>query len=246
MNPKVLKALLPFFLLIALVAGACNLNTRVDVTEGSGRVTSQTREVSNFDRVVLNGIGDVTITQGNTEKLDIEAEDNIIPHILTSVSNGTLNISFDKKAFVPTKSIKFNLTMRDIHGLESKGVSNIQASQIKTDSLVVAISGTGNINLDDLTADRLNVTVSGAGNLTGQGQVDQLTVNLSGAGNYNGQDIKSKTANITIAGIGRVVAWVTDNLSVVISGTGGVDYYGDPKVSQQISGLGSLKRLGNK
>ena len=243
------KILIPLFLLVALMAGACNLNLNnlnVSVEQGSGRVTNETRTVSNFDRVILNGIGDVIVTQGNTESLEIEAEDNVIPHIVTQVSNGTLNIGFDKKTIVPTKTIKFNLTMRDIHGLESNGVSNIQSDQIKTDRLDLGISGTGNITLNNLTADSLAVTVSGAGNLTGQGQVSTLTVNLSGAGNYNGQDLKSKTDSITISGLGRVVTWVTDSLDVTISGTGNVDYYGDPKITQHISGVGSIKRIGSK
>lgn len=243
------KPLIPLFLLVALLAGACNLNLNnlnVTVEQGSGRVTSQTREVSNFDHVVLNGIGDVIVTQGNTESLEIEAEDNVIPHIVTQVSNGTLTIGFDKKTIVPTKTIKFNLAMRNIHGLESRGVSNIQSDQIKTDRLDLGISGTGNINLNNLTADSMDVTVSGAGNLTAQGKVNTIKVNLSGAGNYNGQDLESKTDSITISGLGRVVTWVTDSLDVTISGTGNVDYYGDPKINQHISGVGSVKRVGSK
>lgn len=240
------KVFVPIFLLIALMAGACNLNLNLSVEQGSGHLITQTRTVSNFDRVILSGIGDITVTQGDTERLEIEAEDNVIPHIVTEVSGGTLNISFDRKTVVPTKTIKFNLTMRNIHGLESKGVSNIQSDEIKTDQLDLGISGTGNINLRNLSAENINVNVSGAGNLVGQGQTNSLKVNLSGAGNYNGGDLKSKTDDITITGIGKVVTWVTDVLNVTISGTGSVDYYGSPKVTQQISGLGSLNHLGNK
>lgn len=241
-----LRIFIPLFLLVMFMAGACNLNMNVNIEQGSGRVTTQTREVSNFDRVILSGIGDVTITQGNTERLEIEAEDNVIPHIVTQVSGGTLTISFDRKTIVPTKTIKFNLTMRNIHGLESKGVSNIQSDEIKTDSLDIGISGTGNMNLRNLTTGNLAVNVSGAGNLSTQGAANAVKINLSGAGNYNGGDLKSKTADITITGLGKVTTWATDTLDVTISGTGGVDYYGSPKLTQQISGVGSLKHLGNK
>jgi hypothetical protein len=43
-----------------------------------------------------------------------------------------------------------------------------------------------------------------------------------------------------------VVVWVSDTLSVTISGTGGVDYYGNPQVTQQISGIGKLTHVGDK
>jgi hypothetical protein len=238
------KILLPVFVLLALFFGACGIN--ISVEQGSGKVITETRQVSNFDSVVLSGIGDVTLVQGDHEALQIEAEDNVIPHIQTQVQNGTLQISFDHKTIIPTKPVKFNLTMRTIHSLDSNGASNLTAEKINTDKLDLGISGTGNIDLHDLTADTLSINVSGAGNLTTAGQVSSQKINLSGAGNYNGQDLQSKSADVTITGLGRVVVWATDTLDVTISGTGGVDYYGNPQVTQQISGLGKLNHVGNK
>lgn len=240
------KILIPIFILLAFFFGACGMNVNLSIDQGSGNVITQSREVGGFDRVVLSGIGDVTLTQGSREALTIEAEDNIIPHIKTEVKDKTLQISFDNKAIIPTKPVKFNLTMRDIHSLETKGVSNIDAASIQTDRLELGISGTGNINLPKISADSVMINVSGAGNLTTGGKTGSQQVSLSGAGNYNGQDLQSKTAEVTITGLGRVVVWATDALDVTISGTGGVDYYGSPRVSQQISGLGKLNHAGNK
>lgn len=240
------KLFLPVFLLMALVFGACGLNINLNLDQGSGHVITESRKVSGFDKVVINGIGDLTLVQGSQESLEIDAEDNVLPHIKTEVNNGTLNIGFDNKVIVPTKPVKFRLNVRDIHSLQTQGVSNIQSEQIKTDRLDIGIGGTGNINIQNLTANALTVNVSGAGNFTGVGQADSQGINLSGAGNYNGENLKSKTANITISGLGRVTTWVTDTLNVTISGTGSVDYYGNPQVSQQISGLGKLNPKGEK
>jgi hypothetical protein len=233
-------------LITALVIGACGINLNIDVDKGSGNVITEERSVSGFDKLDLSGIGDVTLIQGDKEALTIEAEDNIIKHITTEVRNGTLYISFDRKAILPTKSIKFSLTMRSIRGLDTKGVSDITAASIVTDELEIGISGTGNINLEKLTADRLTVNVSGAGNFQAEGVVNSQKVSLSGAGNYEGEDLQSKTAEVTITGIGRITLWTTDNLDVTISGTGGVDYYGTPQITQQISGVGKINHKGDK
>ncbi len=240
------RILIPVFVLMAFFFGACGFTINLPIEQGSGHVVTESRSVSGFDRVVLSGIGDVTITQGEVESLEIQAEDNVIPHIQTVVQDGTLQISFDRKAIVPTKSIKFNLTMPTVHGLETKGVSNIQSDKLNTDTLDLGISGTGNIDLHNLTADQVAVNVSGAGNLTADGKVGGQKITLSGAGNYDGQDLQSKTADVTISGLGKVTVWVSDALDVTISGTGGVDYYGSPRVTQQISGLGRLNHAGNK
>jgi hypothetical protein len=162
------------------------------------------------------------------------------------VRDGTLFIDFERKVVLPTKSIKFYLTMRDIRGLETKGVSNIEAEHVDTDRLHIGISGTGNIEINSLTADQLDVNISGAGSFNAEGQVTSQEVRLSGAGNYDGEDLQSAEANITITGLGRVVVWATDSLDITISGTGGIEYYGNPRVNQQISGLGQIKDQGNK
>lgn len=239
-------AILIVFVVIALVTGACGLDVNLGVDRGSGNVITQTRDVSGFDRVSLSGIGDVELVQGDREELRIEAEDNIIEQITTEVVDGELRIGFDRKTIIPTKDITFYLTMREVRGLHTQGVSNITANQINTDTLDIGISGTGNIDIRQLEAQEMKVNVSGAGNFNAEGQVQSQQISLSGAGNYEGEDLQSATASVTITGLGRVTLWVTDDLDVTISGTGGVDYYGNPQVSQQISGLGRVRHQGDK
>ena len=234
------------FLFTALVIGACGININVDLEQGSGNVVTENRDVSNFDRLDLSGIGDVTLIQGDQEALKIEAEDNVIKHITTEVHDETLFISFDRKAIIPTKPVKFFVNMRTIHSLDTKGVTNLTSGSIHTDRLEISISGTGNNELDDLICDTLSINVSGAGNFQAAGKVNDQQVTLSGAGNYEGEDLQSKNADVTISGLGRVALWATDNLNVTISGTGGVDYYGTPHISQQISGVGKINHKGDK
>jgi hypothetical protein len=233
-------------ILILFVSSACGFSVNLNVEQGSGVIVKETRDVNGFDRVSLSGIGDVTLVQADNEALEIEAEDNVISNITTEVRDGTLYIGFGQKSVIPTKPIRFYLTMRDIHGLETKGISNIKSDEVQTDKLEIGISGTGNIDIERLVAESLTVNVSGAGNFTCGGQVDQQEINLSGAGNYNGEDLQSKETKVTITGLGKVTVWTTENLDVTISGGGEVDYYGSPQISQQISGLGELTHLGDK
>jgi len=234
-----------FLALIIFASGACNLS--INLSQGSGDVITEKRPVSDFDSVRLTGIGDVTLTQGNQDELKIEAEDNVLPHIKTEVVDGVLEISYDSKSIIPTKSIKFLLTMKTIHGLETLGLSNIHSEHIETDELNIIISGTGSVEINKLTAQNLSVNMSGAGNFHAEGgQVGSQKVSLSGAGSFTGEDIQSSDAEVTITGLGNVSIWASDKLDVTISGTGGVEYYGSPKIHQNISGLGKLTSKGNK
>jgi hypothetical protein len=240
------KTMVVLFTLLALLTGACSFNMNLGVERGSGNVIMETRDVSGFSRLSLSGIGDVILTQGETESLEIEAEDNLIPYIKTEVRGNTLFISYERKSVVPTESITFHLSMEEIDGLETLGISNIRSDEVVTDRLDIGIRGTGNVSINQLEADTLTVNVSGAGNFDAEGEVDEQKIVLSGAGNYDGEDLQSSTTVVTISGIGRVNVWVTDKLDVTISGTGGVDYFGEPDITRNISGIGNLNHQGNK
>lgn len=238
--------LIPLIITIAILTGACGVNIDLNIERGSGNIITETRSMTGFDRVVLSGIGDVTIVQGDSESLEIEAEDNVIPHIRTTVANGVLEIGFERRAIIPTKPVKFRLTMREVRGLDTRGVSNIEANDIQTDRLEIGISGTGNVEISNLDSGELEIRISGAGNCALDGTVDRQEVTLSGAGNYEGDDLQSREAEVTIAGLGKVTLWATGSLDVTISGTGDVEYYGSPQVTQKISGLGRLRHLGQR
>lgn len=231
--------------LTSLVTG-CNTNVLV----GSGRVTTETRAVSDFNAVALSGIGDLTITQGETEALTVEAEDNLVPYLKTEVRDRTLTISIDQRngltMLTPTKPVRFNLSVKNLASVDLSGAGRIVAGELKSDQLRIGISGAGSVALDRVQAASVTSTLSGAGGLKLSGQVTNQTVNLSGLGGYEAPDLSSQAARVTISGAGSATVWARDSLDVTISGAGSVNYYGSPRVQQNKSGAGSIKNMGNK
>lgn len=244
------RFILPLILVVSvLVTGACRTITQgIPMARGSGDVVSETREVSGYDRLVFMGFGDVTITQGDEEGLEVEAEDNIIGRITTEVRNGTLYIEYNDEEgnILPTRPINFDLRVRELSAVENSGAGSIHADSLDTGDFNVAISGAGNINLANLQANSVNVALSGAGNIDLSGQAERQEVNVSGAGSYQGGDLQTQSANVTISGFGNVTVWVEEELDVTISGAGGVDYYGSPQVTENIEGVGGMDHLGDK
>ena len=86
--------------------------------QGSGNVTSESRNVSDFNEVELQGIGNLTIQQTGSESLTIEAEDNIIPYLKTEVKNNRLTLSIEPGVGISTtKPINYELTVKDLSDL---------------------------------------------------------------------------------------------------------------------------------
>jgi hypothetical protein len=247
---KLISRALTLLSLAALTA-ACGLLPGLNVITGSGNVTRAERAVSGFTAIALEGSGEVVITQGASEGLTIEAEDNLLPLITSEVRDGVLNLDFSRAdwrdVIRPTQPIRFLVGVKDLGALDLAGSGSIQAGVLQIPNLKVVVSGSGDVTLDELRADSLIATLDGSGNITAAGQVQRLDVFLTGSGQVSAGDLESQAALVSLGGSGDVTLWVRDALDVSISGSGTVNYFGQPTVGKRdISGSGDINPMGDK
>ncbi len=246
MNRKMLLIIAP---LIALVLLSCRFNVDLngERIKGSGNLKSETREVSDVERISLEDYGELTIIQGNTESLTVEADDNLLPYIRTYMQGRELVLEVkDGYSFDTDDKIRYTLTVKNINRISLSGAGNVASESLKIGDLTIEISGSGNVSIADLQAEDLVTRTSGSGNFNLKGKVDTQNVTINGAGNYTAGDLECNSADVTISGAGNVEVWAVDKLDVRVTGIGNVNYYGNPTVSQSITGGGGVKGLGAK
>ena len=238
--------LIGIFFLLAFTSACSGVSGINPTIEGSGKIITEERNVSGFDRVTLAGFGEVTIEQGDKELLTVSTDDNIMPYVTTKVKNNTLILEFDdtgkNRNYIPTNSIKFTLVVTDLSQISISGAGEIIIDKLETEKLVVGLSGAGSLKIAALTADELVVIQSGAGAVLVAGQVKEQKLTHSGIGSFYAADLESETAIIDISGAGTATLWATESLDVNISGVGNVIYAGTPRITQNISGIGKLVR----
>lgn len=231
-------------IIFSILLTGCYIDPFV-IQRGSGNVIEESRQVSSFNKVELDGFGEIIITQGSKESLTIEAEDNLIPFITTNIKGNNLEIGYKRGINVtPTKTVRFYLDVKDIHSLSLNGGGSIRSDRLKADTLEVELNGGGDIEIDDLETDSLIVNFSGAGGFTASGYAKRQKIDFNGAGGYNAEDLLSQDVVITIDGVGKATLWAEKTLDMTINGAGIVSYYGEPKVVQHTSGVGNVNSLG--
>ncbi len=238
-------------ILLAALVVACDdgvgLIEGTEKIEGSGDVITESRDVSGFDRVVLAGEGRVVITVGASESLTIEADDNLMQYLETTVSGGALEIATSEGVDVdPSRGIVYRVGVAELTGVELLGGGAFEVDRVEADTFDVLLAGGGEISIDNLSAADLSVELLGGGDITLSGIVDVQSVVVAGAGGYNAGKLESSIANVDIPGSGEVTVWAVDELDVSITGVGSVDFFGNPVVGQQVTGTGSVTALGEK
>ena len=229
-----------FLVCLAMAAAGCITNIH---GTGSGNVINQTSSVQGVNQVSLEGTGTVLLSQGNQESLTIEAEDNIIPHIVSSVKGNRLSVAWDNTSPSPTKPVKYYLTVKDLSSITLSGAVRLETSGFKTRRLDVSMNGAGEGNMSGLDINNLTVTLSGAGKMNMAGTATDQTITISGAGDYQAGDLKSQTTTITIHGAGKGTLNVSAMLNVTINGSGDISYLGSPQVNRQINGAGTVRQV---
>ena len=216
---------------------------------GSGNVVSQTREVSDFTAIEMGYPAQVTVTQGESVSVKIEAEDNVLPGLQTRIRNNRLEIFYmveDGEHVRPTKAVKITIVVKDLKEVDFGSAGDLTLNGIESDNLEISLSGAGNLKVNDLVAKNFSIDLSGAGSMSVNGEADDLRLNISGFGSFNGKDLHTINATVDMSGAGSATVWVEGELDANVSGVGSVNYYGSPSVSKNVSGIGSISRSGDK
>lgn len=244
MNLYSIGKMVPSLLVVSAVfLGGCLART----VSGSGDLSIEERSVSGFDSLSLEGAGRVLITQGGSESLSIETDDNLLRYIESEVDDGRLHLRWSRGTLLrPTEGITYRIQMRELRLIDASGAGSFEIGSLETDSLVVRFSGAGRLVIDDLQVEDLDLELSGAGALELAGNAEQVAVSISGLGSYNAAELQTSQSAIEISGGGSAELWAEDALSIELSGLGEVRYYGDPEVTQDISGGGRVVSLGEK
>ena len=212
-------------MLLTLLAASCD-EARDEANEirGSGQTITRSREVSGFDEVVLTGFGDVIVEVTGTESLTIEAEDNILPLLTSEVISGRLELGARQSAeqrLSPTRDVVFRITAAELVG--------------------TSVLGSGNVTVSGVEALSFSVSIAGSGNVAPEGTCASLGVDISGSGAFDGENLVARAGTVSVSGSGNAVVNVTDELGVMVSGSGLVEYLGSPALQESVTGSGVVR-----
>lgn len=116
----------------------------------SADVVRQARTVSGFDRVVVHGVIDLAVTQGDREQLFVTAEARLMPNIVTRVEHRTLIIETSGNLRTE-KKLKAELTVRDLIALEAGDSVEVRVERLHAPALHLEISGSAGVMAARLT-----------------------------------------------------------------------------------------------
>lgn len=212
---------------------------------GSGRVTTEERAVDRFEDLTVEGPLEVHVKQGAPLPIRIEAEDNVMRVIETSVSGTNLRVRIrngvNLKSFRPIHIYVQSEKYRRI--IFSGSGSLTGTDTIRTPLFLYEVNGSNDANLK-VDANEVRVLVNGSGNIDLEGVAKDYDSEINGSGDVRAERLKANNAHVETSGSGEQRIWAVDKLWGHISGSGNVKYKGAPAtLNVTVSGSGRVTSL---
>ena len=216
-----------------------------DSVTGNGNVIKENRNVSDFKEIRTSGSIDVEIRIGDQYQVTVQDDENLLPHVITEVRNGSLNIRYEDNFSIMNDHAKVFITAPAINKLTTSGSADITSDGVisNNNQLEFSTSGSGDIKAE-IDAPVVKATSSGSGNITLSGRTKDFECRISGSGDAKCSGLKSENAVVRVSGSSDVHVFASVSLKVNVTGSGDVYYGGNPSSPEiHITGSGTVKAV---
>ncbi len=241
--------------------------TTVAQTDKITRKNIQIKE--NFTSVSISGGWDLMLSQDNKTEIIAETDEVYLANLIVEVKNKTLYI-YNKNNTIFRNIFKgkntpqrIYITMPEINSLKASGGCDILTqTALKTDKLVISLSGGSDIknltlscnflicnasggsdvNIQKLETSACNLSLSGGSDAFLSGKVNHLTINASGGSNVSASELEAVDCNAQFSGGSDGSIRVIGELKLSATGASDIKCYGNPQnIIKHTSGASSLK-----
>lgn len=257
MNTRTLK--LTLFSMVVLGLSGCFEDPKLFPCEnGSGEVVTETRTVADFSKLTIDIPADIYLHRDTAFGVEIEAQTSLMEWIDTEVSGNMLEIRNDR-CFRGIKTIRIDVFMPEVDYIEVVGSGDVYGQDAFSGTdLELDIMGSGSIELAasasdvtlnilgsgdailDLVAESLSSRITGSGDLISQGELDVHDIVIEGSGAVSSFDLITNETSILISGSGDAEVYADSLLDVRINGSGDVFYKGIPVLDVSVNGSGEV------
>jgi hypothetical protein len=213
----------------------------VACNKARGPVVEQDLNLGYFEGIELNVRDNVYIKQGSTQRVTIEAQENVADALNKKIEHGIWIIDFENKPKL-YKNMKINITTPDLKYIKLNGPGMVITEKLVLDSLKLVVNGSGNIDVEG-NIKSLHSEMLTNGDIFLEGTANKHTIDLLSEGRINSFELESNITSIKLEGIGTANIKVIDTLQARLLGDGSIYYKGDPFLNIISTSSGTITKV---
>lgn len=225
-----------------LTLAACGVLGGGNRVVGTGPLITDNRRLTAIEEVSLDAAVDLVIVQGEEQTVNVTAQSEVQPILLTEVDGGKLTIDIDGNVDMDGGT-NVELVIPTLEQLTLNSSGNVSVRGFGGDKLELSSSGSGNLAASNLDYDDIELSTSGSGDVDLGGRADNLAIQLTASGDVEAFDLSADDASVTSKGSGDVRLTVSNELDAEVKGSGSIYYRGNPELKIKDDGSGSVESV---
>lgn len=198
----------------------------------SASTKTENRKASGFTGIKVSSGIDLYLKMGDTEKVTIVADDDIIDDLVTVVENGVLKIYIKDQVlnwnWGLNKERKAYVTVKTIESLSaSAGSDVVSEGVIAGENLKIDASSGSDLRME-VEVNSLELGTSSGSDATLSGQAKNFDADASSGSDIYADDLKTKICKVEVSSGSDARVQVSDELYAHASSGGDIKYSGNP------------------
>lgn len=229
---------------MALLLFSCNFDVNFGPgVKGNGNVMTESRNLdASFHSIKATEGLDVYLTQGNSESIKVQADENLHDIILTEVKDGVLYIHTEEN-ISHSSAQKVMVEFDDIEKITSTSGSDVYSTNtIKADKLELKSTSGSDMELE-INANSVICKSTSGSDLILSGTTDRFSAESTSGSDIKASKLKAKVVDAKATSGSDITLYSSEELTAKATSGGDITYYGNPdKVNKSDSVSGNVRK----
>jgi hypothetical protein len=227
-------------LFLATLLSSCNVNM-FNRINGNRNVVTETRTVKDdFTKIKVSTGLDLYLTQGSSEEIIVEADENLQDIIITEVNKGVLTIYADQNIW-RAKSRKIYVTVKSLEALTATSGSDVYAEETLTVKDIKISATSGSDIRVSLNADTVETSSTSGSDIDVSGVANNHISRATSGASINAYQLESKNVTVKVSSGADINIYASESINAKASSGGDIDFKGSPKqINKKSSSGGSV------
>lgn len=236
-----MKTTITFALLAMLFTSCANSGAQ------SSRYATDQFEISEFTEIESSIVGNIEVRQSNKTELTAEGDEDLLDILIVRMDRDKLILEMPERNLnrfnLNNKKLFITITTPALNRVDMEGVGNMTINgTFNTPNLSIDSEGVGNFEAENLKTEFVRINSEGVGNIKVAGETNEAEISSEGIGTIDARNMYSKITKVKLEGVGNISCYASDYLKVNSEGIGSVTYYGNPADTDfSKEGLGKIK-----
>ena len=225
-----------YFILATLTILSCRNGMR-----GSGNIIKETRQLAEINSVSVSGSIKVDVKTGMVPSLTVEADDNIMPYVVTNVSDKNLSIKLKGINNLSNATIHIYLVVPILNKISTSASAEVRSSEAITNSDKISFTASSgsliNVNVD---APTISADGSSGAEIILKGRTKNLTAESSSGSNVSLFSLQAENASASASSGAKISVFGSVQIKAKASSGGNVNYKGGAQSVEKNVSSGGL------